>query len=156
LAEVYDADNNPLALPQRIIALSGRAVVGPSNILIGGFYIQGSTSKTVLVRGVGPALAGFGVTNPLPTPYLQIFSGPNVIAANQGWGTPLTINGVQGATAIQIAEAEASAYTYVFQTGSADTAVVLTLAPGGYTAQISSADGQSGTALFEVYELPSP
>jgi uncharacterized delta-60 repeat protein len=158
LAEVYDADDNPLSLPQRIVALSGRAVVGPNNILIGGFYIQGAGMKTVLVRGAGPALSAFGVTNSLAKPYLQVFSGANVIAANQGWSTPLTVNAnYPAATALAVAAAEASAYTYPFNTATADTAVVLTLPAGGYTAQISSADGvSSGTALFEVYELPSP
>jgi hypothetical protein len=156
LAEVYDADSNPLSLNQHIINLSGRGGVTPDNVLIGGFWIAGTGTKTVLVRGAGPALLGQGVTDALAAPVLQIYDqAGNVIATNSAWGTPTTVNGnYPAASAAAIAAAEASCYAFPFASGSNDTAYVITLPPGGYTAMISSGNGGSGTALFEVYELP--
>jgi hypothetical protein len=35
-----------------------------------------------------------------------------------------------------------------------DSAVILTLAPGNYTAQVTGPGAATGIALIEVYELP--
>jgi uncharacterized delta-60 repeat protein len=157
LAEVYDADYDNLSLPQRIVGLSGRGVVGPGNTLIGGLWIDGSTPKTVLIRGAGPALAAYGIPNPLPDPVLSVFDGHgNLIASNEGWGTQASLAGspYPAADAATVANDIAVTGDFAFPSNSLDTAVVLTLPPGGYTGVISSASGQSGTALFEVYEVP--
>jgi hypothetical protein len=130
--------------------------VSPTSTLIGGFWIDGSTPKTVLIRGSGPALSGYGVANPLQAPVLNVYDvNGNLIATNQGWGSQASVSGSPYPAADEATVASDITATGAFAyTGGNDTAVVLTLPPGGYTAQISGAGGGSGTALFEVYEVP--
>ena len=147
LAEVYDATpaaSYTLASP-RLINISTRAQVGTGgNILIAGFVIGGTTSKTMLVRASGPALSAFNVTGPLPDPQLQLFSGSTTIAANDGWG---------GNAQVAAEAAAVGAFAWSSPT-SADSAILITLPPGAYTAQVSGASGDTGVSLVEVYEVP--
>jgi hypothetical protein len=132
--------------PGFLVNISSRAFVGTgSNILIGGFYIGGSSSRTVLVQALGPALANEGVPGTLPHPVLSIFnSGGAVLYSNAGWGSnPVLL------------KAAASAYaTPVLQPYSADSEVLLTLPPGGYTAEVTDANNATGVALCAIYQLP--
>ena len=147
LAEVYD-DTQPGArtpTTPRLVNISARVQVGTGgNILIAGFVIGGSTSKTVLIRASGPALIEFGVLGTLPDPMLQLYSGGTVVAASDGWGgNP------------QIASAAASVGAFAWSNpASNDSAILVTLPPGAYTAQVAGASGDSGVALAEVYEVP--
>lgn len=147
LAEVYDATAAgayTLATP-RIVNISARVQVGTGgNILIAGFAIGGGTSKTVLIRASGPALVPFGVGGTLPDPQLQLYSGTTVLKSNSGWaGNP------------QIAATAASVGAFGWSSGaSKDSAILVTLPPGPYTAQVSGASGDTGIALVEVYEVP--
>ena len=77
---------------------------------------------------------------------LSLFSGSALIAQNAGIGSS------PDAIAITAANAEAGAFTLT--AGAADSALLVSLAPGLYTAQVTSADGTTGTALIEFYELP--
>jgi arabinogalactan endo-1,4-beta-galactosidase len=146
LAEVYDATpagTYTLATP-RLVNLSARVQVGTGgNILIAGFAIGGTTSTTVLLRASGPALSTFSVTGVLPDPKLQLFSGSTVIASNEGWGG----NPQVAATASSVGAFEWASPT------SNDSAILVTLPPGAYTAQVSGASGDTGVALVEVYEV---
>ncbi len=147
LAEIYDATPAgmyTLANP-RIVNISARVQVGTGgNILIAGFAIGGATSKTVLIRASGPALAPFGVTGTLPDPRLQLYSGPTLLDNNNGWG---------GNAQISATAASVGAFTWSSPT-SGDSAILVTLPPGAYTAQVSGASGDTGVALVEVYEVP--
>jgi hypothetical protein len=158
MAEVYDDDNDPLSLAQRLGSLSGRGLVTASDTLIGGFWIDGTAPKTVLIRGSGPALAGYGVSNSLQAPVLRVYDvNGNAIAFNQGWTTQASVVGspYPAANATTVANDIAACGAFAYPAGgSNDTAVVLTLPPGGYTVQISGAGGTSGTALVEIYEVP--
>jgi len=157
LAEVYDADSNPLTLPQRLANISGRGYVDGSHVMVGGFAIAGSGSKTVLIRAAGPALTTlFGLSGTLTTPVLSIYNSSNaLVAQNAGWGTPITVNSsYPAASASTISTDETNAGAFPFASGSADSAVVVTLPPGNYTGQITGAGGVTGIALFEIYELP--
>ncbi|MBL9194232.1 MAG: putative Ig domain-containing protein [Opitutaceae bacterium] len=149
LAEIYDASVNPQAEVQRLVNISVRNDAGTGDdALIGGFVITGTTSKRVLIRGVGPALVPFGVTNALADSRVQVFSGQTQIGENDNWSTV-------PADATAVAAAAASVGAFALPVGSKDAALVLTLAPGGYTLQVSSAvAGSAGVALIEVYELP--
>ena len=124
--------------------VSTRGYVSNSQTFIGGFVIEGTAPKTVLIRGDGPVLSAFNVPNPLPDPVLTVYnSSGTVIATNAGWTTNTS------PTAISIAALEAGAFA--LPNLSPDSALLLTLPPGAYTAQITSAKGNSGIALFEAY-----
>jgi probable HAF family extracellular repeat protein len=128
-----------------LINMSARGFVGTGNgNLIGGFYISGSTSRTFLIQALGPALAAEGVSGALQHPALTIHDSTGAtIYSNSGWGSsPVLLN------------AAAAAYAQpVLQLNSADSEILLTLPPGGYTAEISGADGGTGVALCAIYEL---
>jgi sugar lactone lactonase YvrE len=147
LAEVYDAtpsDTHTTASP-RLINLSARTQVGQgSNVLIAGFVIGGSTSKTVLIRASGPALAPYGLTGLLPDPMLQLFtSSGQSIASDNGWG---------GAPLIGSVSSSVGAFSWG-SLATADSALLVTLAPGAYTAEVTGASGDTGIALVEIYDV---
>jgi sugar lactone lactonase YvrE len=146
LAEVYDATPAGSYTPAtpRLVNISARVNVGTQgNVLIVGFVIGGETAKTVLIRASGPALNAFGVTGTLPDPLLDLYSGTTVLASDFAWG---------GDSAIASAAASVGAFAWT-DSASDDSAVLLTLAPGAYTAQVSGAAGDTGVALIEVYEV---
>lgn len=138
------------ASPGPLVNLSARAYVGTaSNHLIAGFVVAGSHARTVLIRGVGPGLTPFGVQGVLPNPVLVLHttsgSSPHdvIVASNTGWGGDVTL----AASFTQVGAFSLSA-------GSSDSALLITLAPGAYTAEVSDANNATGVALAEVYELP--
>lgn len=123
--------------------LSTRGQVGTAaNVLIAGFVVAGDTPKRVLVRAVGPSLAAFGVTGVLNDPQLQIFGGGSLVVENDNWG---------GTTALVTAAGQVGAFP--LDVASRDAAVVATLPPGAYTAQVSGAGGGTGVALVELYDV---
>lgn len=118
-----------------LVNISTRAVLAAGGALTPGFVVGGTTSRRVLVRAVGPGLAAFGVSGPISAPVLAIYRGSEEIARNAGWAADLApIFGAVGAFALT--------------PGSRDAALLLTLAPGAYTARI---DGGAGEVLAEVY-----
>ena len=128
----------------RFINVSTRTQVGSgANILIQGFVIAGNASKQVLVRAVGPTLSIFGVDGTLASPSLAVYQGTTLLAQNTVWG---------GTTALSNAFTATGAFQ--LPATSRDSALLLTLPPGSYTAQISGVGGATGVALVEVYELP--
>jgi hypothetical protein len=140
LVEAYDAEEGMTA---RIYNLSARNRVGTgSSVLIAGVTLQGTGPQPVLVRAIGPGLAGFGVPGVLARPRLQVFNSSQIrIADVTNWDPALTA-------------AFNRTGAFALTPGSADAAVVLTLAPGSYTFQVSGADGGTGEALVELYEMP--
>jgi hypothetical protein len=144
LAEIYDATPAAsfLLTTPRLVNVSARTQVGTGdNILIAGFVISGSTPLRVLIRAIGPTLAGFGVGGTLVDPKLEVFSGGAKVAENDNW---LAADG----------PIFTSVGAFALTTGSRDAALVTTLQPGNYTAQVSGVGNTSGIALVEVYELP--
>lgn len=135
-----------VAQPPRLANLATRAPVGAagSDPPMAGFVVTGAAPKLVLARAVGPALAGFGVTGALARPTLTVFSGSQIIASNTGWST--------APNAAEIGPAAASAGAFALPANSADSALLLRLAPGAYTTRVTSADGATGIALLEVYD----
>jgi hypothetical protein len=151
LAEVYDATPAGSYMPtsQQLTNLSVRDQVGTGGgILIGGFVIGGSTSKTVLIRSSGPALSAFSVPGTLPDPRLELYQSNSdgtstLLGSNTGWGV-----------SAQIAAVAASVGAFSWgSTATADSALLVTLPPGGYTAQIAGASGDTGVALLEIYDV---
>ena len=132
---------------QRLANISTRARVGTGDsVAIAGFVISGEESKPVLIRAVGPTLTAFGVAGALATPKLELYRGSTVIASNTGVST--------GGNAAAIAAAGLQAGGFAL--GNADSAILITLAPGAYTAIISSSTNTVGVALAEVYDLSAP
>ena len=143
LAEAYELNT----AGGQLVNLSARVRAGTGDdTAIVGFFVAGSQPAKVLIRGIGPGLVPFGVTGTLVQPQLTVYAGSTVIAANQGWGT--------SANPAALAAAAATAGAFPLTPGSADSAVILTLAPGGYTAQVTGVANTSGVALVEVYQLP--
>ena len=137
-----DAPNNSDAT---VMNLSTRAPVSPGDgVLIPGFVISGSGSKMLLIRGVGPTLSDFGVSDPLSAPELTLYSGNNILATNRDWST--------SADAAAIATTAASVGAFALTQGRADSALLADVAPGSYTIHLASADGSTGSGLIEVYD----
>lgn len=130
--------------------LSCRAYVGTNaSIAIAGFTVTGQagTSVQALIRGVGPTLSQFSMTGVLSRPVLSLFdSTGKLLASNTGWGT--------GSNASLIVNASWVAGAFALPSGSADSALLMTLSPGSYTAQVSGLNNTSGIALIEVYAVP--
>jgi hypothetical protein len=154
LAEVYDADSG--APTNRLVNLSARAFVGSgANVLIGGFFITGTTPQTVIIRGDGPALAGFGLAGALQAATITLSNGSGTVATDTGWRNAPTAGSAAGGIVIQPLTAALSAKVGAFAlaAGSGDSAIVVTLPPGAYTAQVAGMNGSTGVALVEIYEL---
>ncbi|MCX6951713.1 MAG: hypothetical protein NTV51_05965 [Verrucomicrobia bacterium] len=146
LVEVYDASATS-GDSQKLVNVSTRAEVGAgSDILIVGVVVSGVAPKKMLVRGIGPALAAFGVSDALTVPRLQLYRGDQLLRENSGWSG--------GADKALVAAAAAQVGAFALPEGSKDTALLLYLEPGSYTAQISGLNNTTGVALVEVYEVP--
>jgi hypothetical protein len=140
LVEAYDTTTT---YSPRLKNVSARNQVGTdANMLIAGFAIDGNTSKTVLIRGIGPALRDiWSLATALVDPKLEIYSGSTKIAENDNWAASLTPTfDALGA--------------YRFTSGSKDAALMITLQPGQYTVQLSGVNGTTGEGVVEVYEVP--
>ncbi len=127
--------------------LSTRAQVGAGDsVLIPGLVLSGTTSRTVLVRAVGPGLSQFGVAGVLADPTLTVFRGSTTIATNDNWQTQTNPQ--------EVATAAVTTGAFALAAGSKDSALVLTLDPGAYTFRVAGVGGATGVALVEVYLLP--
>ena len=143
LVEVYDLSTP--AAGQKLLNIATRAAAGTGdNTLIAGFVVPPGPSKRVIVRAVGPGLTPFGVAGVLAQPTLILLNGAATVAQNTNWSTSAD------AAAITAASAQVGA----FGLANNDSALIATLAPGNYTAQVLGAGGSTGVALIEVYELP--
>lgn len=148
IAELYDATASSAftATTARLINVSVRKQIDAGATLTAGFVIGpsgGTVARTVLVRAIGPGLGVFGVPGTMPDPKLELFSGANVIAASDNWGGDAQLTAAGKAVgAFAIADLQ-----------SKDAMILVTLAPGNYTAQVTGS-GSGGVALVEVYEVP--
>ena len=144
VAGCLDLDDSPyLTQPNRLFGISTRMqVLTGEDVMIGGFIVGGSTAKTVIVRARGPSLASAGVANALANPVLQLFAGQNVIATNDDWGT-----------AANAAQIQASGYA---PASPQESAILVGLSPGAYTAIVSGAANGTGVGIVEVYEIDLP
>jgi hypothetical protein len=116
----------------RMLVLTG------DNVLIGGFVVSGTTPKQVLVRAIGPTLANFGVPNPLQDPVLDLHNANTSIALNDDWQTDPNSGQIP---------------TNLSPGDSRESAILITLQPGSYTAIVSGKNGTSGVGLVEVYSM---
>jgi hypothetical protein len=123
--------------------ISTRLAVQTGNkVLIGGFIIDGTASKRVLIRGIGPSLTDFGVPGALTNPIVELHQGDSTIASNDDW----KINDATGLSQ----EAVISATT-IPPSKDAESAILVTLNPGAYTVILSGKSGTTGIGSVEVY-----
>jgi hypothetical protein len=122
-------------------------VARPADTVTSGFVISGETNRTVLVRAVGPSLAAYGVNGALTQPQVAVYQNDRLVIANTGW-----TNSAQSTDELTDAFDRVGAFRLMDET-SGDCAVILSLAPGAYTVQVKSANGNTGAVLLEVYEL---
>lgn len=148
LLELYDATPAAAftAATPRLLNVSARALVTPAaGVVQAGFVVGGTGARTFLLRAVGPSLGDYGIANALADPRLEIFpAGASMpLAANDDWtaAAPLVI------AATRVAASQLS-------TAGRDAALLLTLAPGAYTARLTAPAGAAGVALIELYEVP--
>lgn len=144
-----EEDDPAIATPDGVAAglvnLSVRANAGTgSNGLIVGFVVDGASSKSVLVRGVGPTLRDFGVSGVLLDPQLALYSGATVTASNDDWSS--------NENAAQIAGISARVGAFGLADRASDSALMATLTQGAYTVQLSGKESSTGVALVEVYD----
>jgi hypothetical protein len=128
--------------PSQLLNIStrGRVLIG-DNVMIGGFTIAGTANKTVLVRAIGPSLRNppFNLTGTLDNPTLSLFnSSQQRIGLNNNWAD---------------ADNAQSIDPVLRPTDSAESAILVSLPPGAYTAIVSGADGGTGIGLVEVFDL---
>jgi hypothetical protein len=146
VAEWIAALAEPLP-PSRLFNVSARAQTATAaNTIIAGFAIAPGAAKTVLVRAAGPALSRFGVAEALANPTLALFdSSGRPVATNARWNT--------AANAAELRSVAARAGAFAFTEGSADSAILISLPAGTYTAHVSDSSVASGAALVEVYDV---
>lgn len=127
------------AQTSRLSNVSVRTSAGGTDTLITGFTVAPGADKQILVRAVGPTLGTFGVDGTLADPKLELFSGATKVAENDNWSAAAgPVFGAVGA--------------FPLAAESRDAALVATLAPGSYTAQVTGT-GAAGVTLVEVYEV---
>jgi arylsulfate sulfotransferase len=139
LVELYDL--SPLSGNSKLVNMSTRGAAGTlDNVLISGFIVGDVESATVVVRALGPSLASFGVSGVLSDPILTIQdANGTVIASNDNW--------LDDVNWIDVRKNALS------PPNERESALVLHLPAGAYTAVVSGANGGTGVALAEVYTL---
>ncbi len=147
IAEIYDHSTGRTATSPRLINLSSLTQIDAGANLAVGFVLRGSTARTVLVRGIGPSLGTiFGLGGVMSDPKLELF--------NNDTGSKITENDNWGGDA-QLMDAAASVGAFALaDTATKDAVLLVTLAPGAYSARVSGVGSSAGTAIVEVYELP--
>lgn len=135
----------------RVANLSTRARVGiGSEVLIPGFSISGSGTKTLLVRAVGPRLgqSPFNVPGVLPDPTMNLMAGASSVLANDDWVLFSDQNALAAATA--------EAFAFSLGSSTKDAAMLVALTPALYTVVTSGVNDTTGVALVELYDMDEP
>lgn len=130
---------------------SVRAVVegdgaGTTGSLVVGFSVEGEGTRSLLVRGAGPALAQFGLNDAVMEPELRVFArdSARMLVENRGWGDAPNV--------AEIVRRAALAGAFPFGSASRDTAALEEFPRGGYTMQLANTAGRRGVVLAEIYD----
>ena len=142
-----DSRKKRTATSPRLINLSTLTQIDAGASLAVGFVLRGATARTVLVRAIGPSLGSiFNLGGVMADPKLELF--------NNATGAKITENDNWGGDA-QLMDAAASVGAFALaDVGTKDAVLLVTLAPGAYSARVSGVGPSAGTAIIEVYELP--
>jgi hypothetical protein len=148
LVEVYDLNSNPNSILRNISTRS--FVQTGDNIMIGGFIVQGTTPKRVIIRAIGPELGAppYNIANALANPTLELHNGSGaLIGSNDDWQHTI-IGGV--ITADQVTQIQNSGHA---PGDPRESAIIADLPAGNYTAIVRGINSTTGVALVEVYDL---
>ena len=116
--------------------------------MIGGFIVQGTGPKRVIIRAIGPELTQFGIPDALANPRLELHNGSGaLIASNDDWQTTI-LGGI--ITSNQVSDIQNSGHA---PTVASESAIIADLQPGNYTAIVQGVNNTTGVALVEVYDL---
>ncbi|MEY2488729.1 MAG: hypothetical protein QOC70_671, partial [Verrucomicrobiota bacterium] len=137
VAEAYDLS---LASAAKLANVSTRGQVGSGDsLMIAGFFIVNGQVR-VVVRGIGPSLIPFGIPNALTDPTLELRDANGaLVLANDNWRTTQEVEIM--ATGLQ-------------PSNNLESALVITLQPGGYTGLLRGTSNGTGVGLVDVYALP--
>jgi sugar lactone lactonase YvrE len=140
LVEVYDLATSTFS---QLTSVSTRGFVGTGdNVMIGGIITSGGNGSTqIVIRGLGPTLGQppFNVPNVLADPYLELRDvNGNLLEANNDWKDPDQV-------AIQA--------TGLAPPNNLESAIVVTVGTGNYTAILKGNNGGTGIGLVEVYKI---
>jgi Glycosyl hydrolase family 99 len=147
LVEVYDLSTGTASI---LYNISTRSFVQTGDKMIGGFIVQGTTTKRVIIRAIGPELGArpFNVPNALSDPTLELHEASRaLIASNDNWQHTI-IGGI--ITADQVSAIQSSGKA---PGNASESAIIATLPPGNYTAIVRGVSNSTGVALVEVYDL---
>lgn len=126
----------------QLLNMSTRGLVQTGDdVLIAGFVVGGNgpVGTSVLIRALGPSLSGFGVVNPLSDPFLELRDASGtVLATNNDW---------------QDSQKDAISATTLAPSNDHESAILTSLHGGSFTAIVRGANGSTGTAVVEVYNL---
>jgi hypothetical protein len=139
--DIYYVRVAPLSVSTTLYNISTRAFVRTgANVMIGGFIIAGAGQKKVIVRGIGPSLVSYGITDPLENPTLELHdSSSAIIASNDNW---MSAPNVQEIIDSGLAPGN-----------NLESAILMNLDPGAYTAIVRGVNAGTGIGLAEVYDL---
>jgi hypothetical protein len=146
LVEVYDLNADADSVLGNI---STRALVQTGDsVMIGGFIVQGTGTKRVIIRAIGPELTQYGITNALANPKLELHNAAGaLIGSNDNWQTTIVGGIISGN---QVSAIQNSGHA---PTEASESAIIATLQPGNYTAIVRGVNNTVGVALVEVYDL---
>ena len=139
LVEAYDLD--AAVTNSQLANISTRGLVQTGNdVMIAGVILGGGTgTNRILVRGLGPSLSQFGVSNPLSDPTLGLFNSQGtLLRGNDNWK--------------QTQEADIRA-TGIPPSNDLESALIAVLPAGNYTAIVGGTAGVTGVGLVEIYNL---
>ena len=127
-------NGQPLNIATRLQIQSG------DNVLIGGFIITGpaGSTKKVLIRGIGPSLANFGVAGTIPDPFLELHKSDGSVVTNDNWQQAPNVAEIPSGFA---------------PSNDLESIIYTTLSPGNYTAILKGAHGEAGVGLVEAYDF---
>lgn len=154
--------NSMLMLAKTSDSASTRASVQANEIMIGGFVIEGTEPAMVLIRGRGPTMAGapFFVSGVLTDPHLQLFSGSTQIAQNDNWhddpqcDSRFACGGSAEILATGLDPCQPNPGQTAAPSGCGnESAILMILPPGAYTAFLKGVGGRVGVGLVEVFEI---
>jgi hypothetical protein len=140
VVEVYDGES---AAAAQLANISTRGFVQTGdNVMIGGFILGGSNQNTgIVVRGIGPSLAQFGLSNVLADPTLELRDSNGVLLiANDNWQDD------------PVSAAQLTGHGFAPQDPN-ESGIFASLPPGAFTAILAGTSGGIGIGLVEIYNV---